>query len=56
MRRHLSRYAKWFVGVGVLTLLACEGAVGPNTILSAKGKTTEKLLPSGPKQETVSAR
>ena len=31
MRRHLSRYAKWFVGVGVLTLLACEGAVGPNT-------------------------
>lgn len=32
------------------------GAVGPNTILSAKGKTTEKLLPNGAKQETVSAR
>ena len=32
------------------------GAVGPNTILSAKGKTTEKLLPDSEKQAAVSAR
>jgi hypothetical protein len=32
------------------------GAVGPNTILSAKGRTTETLLPDGEKQAAVSAR
>ncbi|MCP4786155.1 MAG: hypothetical protein GY903_33455 [Fuerstiella sp.] len=32
------------------------GAVGPNTLLSAKGKTTETLLPDAEKQAAVSAR
>lgn len=32
------------------------GAVGPNTLLSAVGKTTETLLPDGEKQPAVSAR
>ena len=32
------------------------GAVGPNTILTAQGRTTETLLPDGEKQAAVSAR
>jgi len=32
------------------------GAVGPNTLLSAIGKTTETLLPDGEKQAALSAR